>query len=64
MCTTDNYVSPHLLRACRSYAEVMRESARGLRSYRKTFAEPYRGEQPMSVTTVDAGCSANREENK
>ncbi len=64
MCTSDNYVSPYLLRACRSYAEVMRDSARGLRSYRKTLAGPYRGEQPMSVTTVDAGCSANREENK
>jgi hypothetical protein len=42
----------------------MRDSARGLRSYRKTLAGPYRGEQPMSVTTADAGCSANREENK
>ncbi len=64
MCTNDSYVNPYLLRACRSYAEVMRDSARGLRSYRKTLAGPYRGEQPMSVTTADAGCSANREENK
>ena len=64
MCMNDSDVNPYLLRACRSYAEVMRESARGLWSYRKTHAGPYRGEQPMSVTTADAGCSANREENK
>ncbi len=64
MCTSDNYVSPYLPRPCRSYAEVMRYSARGLRSHRETRIGPYRGEQPISVTTVDAGCSANREENK
>ncbi len=64
MCTTDNYVSPHLPRPFRSYAEVMRYSARGLRPNRETRLGPYRGEQPMSVTTADAGCSANREENK
>ncbi len=64
MCTSDNYVSPYLLRPCRSYAEVMRYFARGLRSHRETRIGPYWGEQPMSVTTVDAGCSANREENK
>ncbi len=64
MCMNDRDVNPYLLRACWSYAEVMRESARGLRSYRKTLAGPYRGEQPMPVTTADAGCSANREENK
>ena len=64
MCTNDKYVSPHLPRPCRSYAEVMHDSARGLSPHRKTLAGPYRGERPMSVTTVDAGCSANREENK
>ena len=64
MCTSDNYVSPYLLRPHISYAEVMRYSARGLRSHRETRIGPYRGEQPMSVTTADAGCSANREENK
>ena len=64
MCTNDSYVSPYLPRPCRSYAEVMRDSARGLGSHRKTHIGPYRGEQPMSVTTVDAGCSANREGNK
>ncbi len=64
MCTSDNYVSPYLPRPCRSYAEVMLESARGLSPHRKTLTGPYRGEQPMSVTTVDVGCSANRGENK
>ncbi len=64
MCTNDSCVNPYLLRPCRSYAEVLRDSARGLRSHRETRIGPYRGEQPMSVTTVDAGCSANREENK
>ncbi len=64
MCTSDNYVSPYLPRPCRSYAEVMRYSTRGLRSHRETRIGPYRGEQPMSVTMVDAGCSANRGENK
>ncbi len=64
MCMNDSDVNPYLLRACRSYAEVMRESARGLRPHRKTRIGPYRDEQPMSVTTADAGCSANREENK
>ena len=64
MCTNDSYVNPYLLRPCRSYVQAMRDSARGLRSYRKTLVGPYRGEQPMSVTTADAGCSANREENK
>ncbi len=64
MCTSNNYVSPYLLRPCRSYAEVMRDAARGLRPHRKSLTGPYRGEQPMSVTTVDAGCSANRGENK
>ncbi len=64
MCTSDNYVSRYLLRSCRSYAEVMRDSARGLRSHRETLTGPYRGEQQMSVTTADAGCSANRGKNK
>ncbi len=64
MCTSNNYVSPYLLRPCRSYAEIMRDSASGLRSHRETLTGPYRGEQPMSVTTVGAGCSANHEENK
>ncbi len=64
MCTNDSYVNPYLLRPCWSYAEVMRDSARGLSPHRKTLTGPYRGEQPMSVTTVDAGCSANRGENK
>ncbi len=64
MCTNDSYVRPYLLRACRSYAEVMRDSARGLRSHRETRIGLYWGEQPMSVTTADAGCSANRGENK
>ncbi len=64
MCTNDSNVSPYFLRPRRSYAEVMRDSASGLRSHRETLTGPYRGEQPMSVTTVDAGCSAKREENK
>ena len=64
MCTNDSYVSPYLLRPCRNCAEAMRDSARGLSPHRKTLTGRYRGEQPMSVTTVDAGCSANREENK
>ncbi len=64
MCTNDSYVNPYLLRPCRSYAQAMRDSARGLSTHRKTLTGPYRGEQPMSVTTADAGCSANREENK
>ncbi len=64
MCMNDSYVSPCLPRPSRSYAEVMRDSARGLRSHRETRIGPYRGEQPMSVTTVDVGCSANRGENK
>ncbi len=64
MCTSDNYVSPHLPRPCRSYAEVLRNSARRLRPNRETLTGRYRDEQPMSVTTADAGCSANREENK
>ena len=64
MCTNDSYVSPYLPRPCRSYADVMRDSARRLRAHRKTLTGPYRDEQPMSVTTADAGCSANREENK
>ena len=54
----------YLPRPCRSYAEAKHDSARGLRPHRETHIGPYRGEQPMSVTTVDAGCSANREENK
>ena len=49
MCMNDSDVSPYLLRACRSYADVMRDSARRLRAHRKTLAGPYRGEQPMSV---------------
>ncbi len=64
MCTNDSYVNPYLLRPCRSYAQAMCDSARGLRSHRKTLTGPYRGEQPMSVTTADVGCSANRGENK
>ncbi len=64
MWTSDSYVSPYLPRPCRSFAEVMRDAPGGPRSHRKTLTGPYRGEQPMSVTTVDAGCSANREENK
>ncbi len=64
MCTNDSCVNPYLLRPCRSYAEVLRDSARGLRSHRETRLGPYRDEQPMSVTTVDVGCSANRGENK
>ncbi len=64
MCTNDSYVSPYLLRPCRSYAEVMRDFARGLSPHRETRIGPYWGEQPMSVTTVDAGGSANRGENK
>ncbi len=64
MFTNDSYVSHYLPRPCRSYAGVMRYSARGLRPHRETRIGPYRGEQPMSVTTVDAGCSANRGENK
>ena len=64
MCMNDSTVSPYLLRPCRSYAEIMRDSAHRLRSHRETLTGPYRGEQPMSVTTVNAGCSANREENK
>ncbi len=64
MCTSDNYVSPYLLRPCRSYAEVLRDSARGLRPNREKLTGRYRDEQPMPVTTADAGCSANREENK
>ncbi len=64
MCTNDSYVSPYLPRPCRSYAEVMRYSARGLRSHRETHIGPCWGEQQISVTTVDAGCSANRGENK
>ncbi len=64
MCTNDSYVNPYLLRPCRSYAQAMRDSARGLSPYRKSLTGPYRGEQPMSVTTVDSGCSANRGENK
>ncbi len=54
----------YLPRPCRSYAEAKHESARGLRPHRETRIGPYRGEQPISVTTVDVGCSANREENK
>ena len=64
MCTSDNYVSPYLPRPCRSYAEVLRESARGLRPNREKLTGRYRDEQPMLVTTADAGCSANHEENK
>ncbi len=64
MCTNDSYVNPYLLRPCRSYAQAMRDSARGLRSHRETRIGPCWGEQPMSVTTADAGCSANRGENK
>ncbi len=64
MCTNDSYVNPYLLRACRSYAQARRDSARGLSPRRKTLTGPYRGEQPMSVMTTDSGCSANREENK
>ncbi len=64
MCTNDSYVNPYLLRACRSYAQARRDSARGLSPHRKTLTGPYRGEQPMSVTTANAGGSANREENK
>ncbi len=64
MCTSDSYVSPYLLQPCRSYAEVMRYSARGPRSHRETRIRAYRGEQPMSVTTANACCSANREEDK
>ena len=54
----------YLPRPCRSYAEAKHDSARGLSPHRKTLTGPYRGEQPMSVTTADVGCSANREENK
>ncbi len=64
MCMNDSDVNPYLLRACRSYAQAMRDSARGLSPHRKTLTGPYRGEQPMPVTTADVGCSANREENK
>ena len=64
VCTSDSYLSPYLLRPCRSHAEARRYSARGLSSHCKTLTGPYRGEQPMSVTTADASCSANREENK
>ncbi len=64
MCTSDNYVSPHLPRPCQSYAEAKHDSARGLRSHRETHIGPCWGERPMSVTTIDAGCSAKREENK
>ncbi len=64
MCTNDSYVNPYLLRPRRSYAQAMRDSARGLSPHRKTRIGPYRGEQPMLVTTADAGCSANREENR
>jgi hypothetical protein len=64
MCTNDSYVNPYLLRPCRSYAQAMRDSAHGLSPHRETLTGPYRGEQPMSVTTVDVGCSANRGENK
>ena len=64
MCTSNNYASPYLLRPCRSYAEVLRDSARGLRPNREKLTGRYRDEQPMSVTTADAGCSANRGENK
>ena len=54
----------YLPRPCRSYAEAKHDSARGLSPHRKTLTGPCRGEQPMSVTTADAGCSANRGENK
>ncbi len=54
----------YLPRPCRSYAEAKHDSAHGLRPHRETHIGPYRGEQTMSVTTVDAGCSANRGENK
>ncbi len=64
MCTNDSYISPYLQRPPRSYEQVMRDSDTGLRSHRETLTGPYRGEQPMSVTTVDTGCSANRGENK
>ncbi len=64
MCMNDSDVNPYLLRPCRSYAQAMRDSARGLSPYRKSLTGPYRGEHPMSVTTADAGCSANRGENK
>jgi hypothetical protein len=64
MCANDSYVNPYLLRPCRSYAQTMRDSARGLRPNREKLTGWYRGEQPMPVTTADAGCSANREENK
>ncbi len=63
MCTNDSYVNPYLLRPCRSYAQALRDSARGLRSHRETRIGPCWGEQPMSVTTVDAGFSANHGEN-
>ena len=55
---------PYLPRPCRSYAEAKHDSARGLRPHRETPTGPYRGEQPMSVTTADASCFANRGENK
>ncbi len=64
MCTNDSYVNPYLVRPCWSSAQARRYSARGLSPHRKTLTGPYRGEQPMSVTTADVGCSANREENK
>ncbi len=64
MCTSDNYISPYLVQLCLSYAEVIRYCTRGLRSHRGTHIGPCWGEQPISVTTVDAGCSAKREENK
>ncbi len=54
----------YLPRPCRSYAEAKHDSARGLRPHRETRIGPYRGEQPMSVTTANACCSANRGENK
>ncbi len=64
MCTSDNYVSPYLPRPCQSYAEAKHDSARGLRSHRETRIGSYRGEQRISVTMMDAGCSAKREQNK
>jgi hypothetical protein len=64
MCTNDSCVNPYLLRPCRSYAQALRDSARGLRPNREKLTGRYRDEQPMSVTTADAGCSANRGENK